>query len=395
MEERDRFPWYATGVVLIGASLVLRVLAFPFVTSDYAGFLSHWFLALATNGWSVFTSPFADYAPLYLYLLKLLGYLPIPSLVSIKALSCIFDAVLAWYIYRIVKDAFRAGPGLPFLAGAVAFSLPTVLVNSALWGQSDSLYAAMVVACLYYLLVRRPLAAAIAFGVAVSFKLQAVFFAPVFIGYLLARWRTLPYLFVVPAVFLLSIVPAVLAGGSPTYWGLIYLKQSGEYPWLTLSAPSWYAFVEKLSLSANATPLFYAGLGAALAVSLAIIIYVARRLLAMSMREFMTIALVTVLAAPYLLPRMHERYFFLADILAVILAFAWPQQWFVPIVVVACSLIAYVPYLASQAPSLGSFPVDIRYPAAALLLLLLWLAFSFVALRVSTRRRTAARTQAA
>jgi Gpi18-like mannosyltransferase len=43
---------------------------------------------------------------------------------------------------------------------------------------------------------------------------------------------------------------------------------------------------------------------------------------------------------PFVLPSMHERYFYLADVLTLILAFYLPRQlWFVPIIVALVLLV--------------------------------------------------------
>ena len=42
---------------------------------------------------------------------------------------------------------------------------------------------------------------------------------------------------------------------------------------------------------------------------------------------------------------MHERYFYLADVLAVVLAFHRPRLWYVPLLVQAASLLSYGPFL--------------------------------------------------
>lgn len=56
-------------------------------------------------------------------------------------------------------------------------------------------------------------------------------------------------------------------------------------------------------------------------------------------------AMVTVLAVPFFLPDMHERYFYLADVLSIIYACCFPRYFFVPILMQAVSLLSYIPYL--------------------------------------------------
>src|SRR5436853_614759 len=87
---------------------------------------------------------------------------------------------------------YHFGPHLFFIF-ALMLSIPTLLINSMLWGQSDAVYAAGVVMCLYFILTDKPLAAVLAFSFAISVKLQAIFFAPVLIGYLLRKESTAGY----------------------------------------------------------------------------------------------------------------------------------------------------------------------------------------------------------
>jgi hypothetical protein len=74
---------------------------------------------------------------------------------------------------------------------------------------------------------------------------------------------------------------------------------------------------------------------------------------------------------------MHERYFFLADVLSVALAFYRPRLWFVPLLVQTSSLLAYEAYLFHA----ESVPL----PAQAGLMLAALLIVGFVLLRDAAR----------
>ena len=55
---------------------------------------------------------------------------------------------------------------------------------------------------------------------------------------------------------------------------------------------------------------------------------------------FVSFALFFALFLPFILPHMHERYFYLADILSVIFAFYFPKMIYVPVVTVLSSTYA-------------------------------------------------------
>src|SRR4029077_21254827 len=56
------------------------------------------------------------------------------------------------------------------------------------------------------------------------------------------------------------------------------------------------------------------------------------------------ISLVFALAIPFLLPDMHERYFYLADVISIIYAFYFPRSFYIAIIMQCCSLLSYTPY---------------------------------------------------
>jgi hypothetical protein len=48
---------------------------------------------------------------------------------------------------------------------------------------------------------------------------------------------------------------------------------------------------------------------------------------------------------PYVLPKMHDRYFFAADVMAIVYAFFFPRYFFIPILVILTSVFSYGPFL--------------------------------------------------
>ena len=100
------------------------------------------------------------------------------------------------------------------MAYAVVLFLPSVVLNSAAWAQCDAMYTAALLACLYYLLVNRPNRAVLAFSIAFVLKLQAIFFAPFLLLLVLKRKIKLRSLVLIPAVYILSIIPAAIMGRS-------------------------------------------------------------------------------------------------------------------------------------------------------------------------------------
>ena len=185
-------------VVGVLAALALRYPLLPIETADYRFQLSRWYAFIVEHGYfAALQYDFSNYNVPYLYLLAAIAALlpGLQSLVAVKAISMFFDFALAYFVYKCVEHKHRGSKSVvPVFAGLAALFAPTVVLNSAAWGQADAIYTTFLVACLYFLLAGRQAVALIAFGLAVSFKAQALFLAPLFL-WLIAkgqlRWRHL------------------------------------------------------------------------------------------------------------------------------------------------------------------------------------------------------------
>ena len=222
---RPLLAYMAIGIACVLA-LVLRVSLYHVETSDYTVFVSQWYDFIQTHGgFAALKYNFSNYNVPYLYLLTLLTYLPIPKLIAIKTLSVVFDGVLALFVYLLIRLKYKHGYVAIIGALVVAFA-PTIFINSAAWGQCDAIYTAFCLGSLYFLLRERPAWACVFFALALSFKLQAIFFFPVLLVLLVNRRLPLRYLALIPLLFLLLLVPAYIAGRDATSLLSIYVGQA-------------------------------------------------------------------------------------------------------------------------------------------------------------------------
>ena len=342
---------YQKSLVAVGILLafLIRYPLLPFESSDYVSYFSLWYKSIVQNGhFAALKDDFSNYNVPYLYLLAAASVLlaGIPSLFAIKIISIIFDFVLAFFVYRCVRLKYRepTEEAIPILAGLAALSMPTVVINGAMWGQSDAIYTTFLVACLYSLLAGRQAAAFIAFGLAFAFKFQAVFLAPLFLWLFtkkVVNWR---YFGLSPAVYVVSILPAWFIGRPLADLLMIYVDQTGKFFALTKRAPNLYQWIP------NAYYDFYpVGIAFAAMVVLGIAYFVSKSRVKITADRLVFMATFSVLVMPYFLPKMHERYFFPADIIAIILAFYCPRYWYVPVVIGSVSFLAYIPFLLGRA----------------------------------------------
>jgi Gpi18-like mannosyltransferase len=383
--EKPALRYYLGGTLLLCTSVFVRYISYPVLTSDYLSFVKKWFETLSTNpGLTAFHSVFADYTPLYLYAIKIFTYLPFSSLFSTKMLSALFDVGIALLICALLRYAAEARfPSHKlFFVFAVVVSIPTILLNSSLWAQCDSLYAFFALASLYFIIRDEPLPVVIAFGISFSLKLQSIFFLPIVLGYFIGRRYSLAYLLFIPGIFVLTILPAALGGGPFFTWALRYFSQTSEYVWLTLNAPSVFAFINSGSLSASAVSFAgKAGIALAAIAACAIIVAVSRqeRNENLSRSEWihflLRYSLLSAILLPFFLPHMHERYFYLADVLATLFALYQPRRAYVAVLVVGASFISYMPYLSSYSPFLGALKAPLWIAALAMLVAAVTLVF--------------------
>jgi Gpi18-like mannosyltransferase len=220
-----------------------------------------------------------------------------------------------------------------------ALLAPTVVVNSAWWGQTEAIYTSMLVASIYFAIQRRPNVSVLFFSVALSFKLQAVFLFPLFIVLLLKRRIPIYSLLIIPATYMVSVLPAWLAGRPLTQLLMIYPRQTEQNPAITIEAPNLYQWLP------NNPVLLVPGLVLAAFVTVLLCLVSWRSPVALDGDVIVKLSLVSVLLLPFTLPHMHDRYFFAADVVSIIYAFYSPKRFFVPLMVGAASLFSYATFL--------------------------------------------------
>jgi Gpi18-like mannosyltransferase len=303
--------------VSIAAALVFYALFWPIEMQDMDLFLRPWMgHVIATGPVAVFAAPFANDTPPYLYLLAavstLHGLLPLGVLV--KWLSVAGTVALAGALYRLLRtfDTPHAGRWAVLLV-----ALPSPMLNAALLGQYDAMWAAPCLMALDAAIRRRHAPMLVWCGLAFAFKAQAMLFAP-FVAAILINRRVHPALWLVaPAACCAAMLPALVIGWPASDIATIYLRQAGTFRELSLNAPNVWVVVQAL-LPQSAPAL--AGLAMTSAVG-ASACYVARFSARMpDGARMLPVALLATLVTAGLLPHMHACCFFLADVHALVWA---------------------------------------------------------------------------
>ena len=344
MKRLRSLPWTEIIILTIGTflALALRLSLLSFKSGDYYSFFQNWYQAMQEQGIFAIVSLKYDYSPTYLYLLYWISVLfpKLDPVVAIKLPSIAFDFLSAYLIFQIVRLKYPHGPA-PIFAYFIVLFAPTVVLNSAFWGQSDSIYTAFLLMCAYFLLTDDGAYAGLAFGAALAFKLQAIFLAPLLLALVLKGRLAWKHLLWIPLVYLILIIPAWAAGRPLVDLLKIYLDQSRSYPFLTLNAPTLYSWLPE-SLY---TVLYPAGVIWAVCLVFLFMLVVFKSRAKLTQGMILNLGMLAVLLLPFILPKMHERYFYPADLISIAFGFFFPEQFFIPIGMGLISFFAYQPFL--------------------------------------------------
>jgi Gpi18-like mannosyltransferase len=337
-----KFPRYLLVVLMISIGLFTRLAFLPVITVDMTTYLL-WYDYIAQHGiLHTLGDQVFGYNPPFIYLLSIatLTRSFLPKLWAIKLISFSFDVLNAGLVYRIVKVTIQ-GSSAPIMAALIFWIAPTLMINSAVWGQTDAIYVSFLLLSLLLLFEERPTLAVIAFAVAISIKAQGIFLAPL-LAVLLIKKRVVWHTFLlVPVVYILAFIPTFFAGRPLGSLLSTYTAQGETFLSPSKNAPNFYFFLPQNAYEASvAIGIPLAGL-----ILLAWVLVFGTKRYAMTKSILMVSGLAAVALTPFVLPKMHDRYFYPADVFSLLTAFIVPGTWFVPIAYQVISLLAYMPYL--------------------------------------------------
>jgi len=329
---------------IIWLAIIVRIPGLPFASADYNAFLSRWFDTIKNSGgFNALKSSIGDYTQPYLYLLTIGTYTNINKLFYIKIISFVFEIMAAFFIMKIVQMKYK-NEKFGYISFGLLLFIPTVIFNGSVWSQCDIIYTSFVIGSIYYIFLEKPIISIIFYGIALSFKLQAIFLFPLF-GILLFKNRVKIYQFVIiPLTYLVLSIPSLIAGRPLKDILLTYFNQSGEYTNLTYNAPSIYQWFSNKFFS-NTRLVGNIGIVFAFVVVLIIFYVSVRYIKVIKYENIIELSLIFAVVVPFLLPRMHERYFFMADIISLLYAFCFPKKFYIAIIIPLTSLLCYFPFL--------------------------------------------------
>jgi Gpi18-like mannosyltransferase len=324
-------------IFILGLGFVIRVAIAPFLDgfgSD-VNLFKFWGSVMSNSPLDMYNKEvvsFCDYPPVYLYIIglftKVAGFLGITSesalfTLIIKLPPIIADIASGILIYKICGNRIKDNWKLLFVA--VYVFNPMTLLDSAVWGQVDSIWALTVFLAVYSITNNKYILSAFIFGIAIMIKPQALFTGPVLLFAVMKR-RDISKFFLcglsVAGAMLLSGLPYVLRYG-PMWILNLFTETAGGYKYASVNSFNFFTLIGKnwvedshkfLSISLFGWGILFLGIF----VALAGFIFFKMRNEYKSL-PYLTALMLSVWVVTFTV-RMHERYMYPAILFSLIVA---------------------------------------------------------------------------
>lgn len=371
------------GIMLISAlilGLIIRKQFIWFVSRNWTIWFEPWMNEIAAKGIKSLAEGFYDYAPSYMYFLLIAAKFGDHSMIAMKLISVFFDLTAAiasgLILYEIKKSEIIAAIG-----ACIVWLAPTVISNSSMWGQCDSIYTSFLLLTILFMLKDKTRIGMVFFGIAFAFKLQALFWAPIIILlWLYKKIKTIDLLWV-PGIYFLSIIPAWIIGRPIGELLAIYFAQTDvDVNRLSMKFPNIYYIIGELYL-----PDWYGPAGKVFAVGVILLFMVAvvYKLMQTKLTPELLLLLVYVqgFLALFFLPQMHERYGYFIEIVAILIGILNVKLIWVPVVHNLITFLTYSYYYNYDQPD----RIIIPYPWLAVAMLGIMLFMVYQTMKYETK----------
>lgn len=258
-------------ILFVGLIIRFILIGNPGFEADIS-FWKSWSLAAIDHGivWTSLNTNI-NYPPGFIYILWLMGKIyslfadphdynyfwqvnNYVFLFASKSIAIATDIAIACLIYWFFsqKDKLKILGGniskyTPLVLSAIFFLNPIVIIDSAHWGQVESLGLLFTLAAVVILFYKNPLLATAVFAIGPMLKLQNIIFIPLFFIFIFRYYdlKTLIKSFAVfLSVFILIILPFIFQK-QPNQVLFLLTVNSDYFPWLSLNAHNLWWIVAK------------------------------------------------------------------------------------------------------------------------------------------------------
>ena len=334
-------------------SLAIRRWYIGYYSGDAVLFLVPWYDEIKAKGLDGLGMQVGDYNILYQFIIYLFTLLPIRPLYTYKILSIAFDYALAIIVSLIavsdqkfrIKDLVNSWK-FAGVYSAVLFS-PIVFLNSSCWAQCDSIFTFFIFATLYAYIKEKYLIMFILYGMAFSFKFQAIFALPFFLMlYVSGRKFSIIYFLLIPLMLVISALPGIIMGRSILEPFSIYINQTGTYNEISLNYNSFWNIIGGWSGATGDYAEFKMMATIFTVIILGMLLMcVLNSKRTMDLYRLILLLHISVYTCVLFLPSMHERYSYIYEVTAILLMFFDKKYFMYGIGVLLLSCMTYGSYL--------------------------------------------------
>ncbi len=328
--------WVSKNVIALGyiavslIGLYIRYKLFPFMSDDMIKYNIPWYDAIRTAGMraAADASLRFNYTPLFLYFWCLLAkLLPNADTAAVLKAACTaVELLFSGACFMLCRELLigKRRKLRRFAAFALIFLNPMVILNGSCWGQTDAFYGLFCIAAIIMYHRGKPIWSILMLGIAFSWKQQTIFIVPLFIILYFCgknRFSALWFL-LIPASLIISGLPMLHAGQSPLFAAEAYLKQIGQYKKLTYNYPNIFGLMGEYFGSRDDLREILTATGIVLCIAAigSMAVFLIRRRALIEGRDLLPVGAWCILCCTFLLPRMHDRYGFVGEILLLLWA---------------------------------------------------------------------------
>ncbi|AOZ75918.1 membrane protein [Clostridium pasteurianum] len=338
------------GILIIG--ILLRIYSgllidgHPFDISLY----KRWATNAANNILQIYDNNSSiDYPPVYIYILFVIGKLANTPIFNnyyylfLKLPSIITDILSGYFIYKIAYK--HLSKEFAILLSAFYIFNPAVLINSSIWGQSDSVFAFIAILSIFFLSNNKLVFSSVLFTILVLMKPQGIILLPLLLFELIKR-RNIKSIIqcILPALLtaIIIILPFSINNGNITWTFNLYMSTIKEYPYASINAFNFFSLIKANMVNAANTMfiLDYHTFGMIFIVLITIFSGFVYIKITSKYSAFIA-ALIQVVGVFNFSVGMHERYMF-ASIIISIAAYIYNKNIRLLILSALFTLIIYI-----------------------------------------------------
>lgn len=281
---------------------------------------------------------------------------------GLKIATGCFDLLLAilcaLFVYELTSHKVKA-----FLAYAIIIMLPVLCAGSGMWGMGDSIFVFFAVLSLYLLVKEKGNAAVICYGISLFLSRYAFFLLPLYaIAFMQKKTRLVYYLAPFCGVwFRNGVVSQEGALSVPGFEAERLLTIARGDGLLSYNWPNFFQIIGPDKFVQE-----YGVVAKSMAAVLMFVLVVSAVSFGRELTKENTVpvALTFSMLFPFIMPQMDERCGLLADVLAVIFVMKYMDMYYVAVIQVIISYIAYSAYFR------GESVIPLSYVAFVMLFLI-------------------------